>query len=129
MHGNNGGSLYHEALLDKRKDVLTGLGLQVNELAQAIRASDEDQAQMSHDEFLNMRLNKIEWDTLRLIDEALDRLQTGDYGTCMRCEEPISPKRLKALPWAKYCVRCQEKLSKRDQEGTRDEAPDLVWSS
>jgi len=120
---------YQQALLDKRRDVLTGLGLQVNELAQDGRVSDEDQAQMSHDEFLNLRLNKIEWDTLRLVDEALDRLQAGDYGTCLRCEEPIPAKRLKALPWAKYCVRCQEKLARRDQDGMRDEAPDLVWSS
>lgn len=120
---------HHQALLDKRKDVLQGLGLQINELAQDGRVSDEDQAQLSHDEFLNLRLNKIEWETLRLIDEALDRLQAGDFGTCLRCEEPISPKRLKALPWAKYCVKCQERLARRDQESARDEAPDLVWSS
>ena len=41
-------------------------------------------------------------------DEALDRLDSGDYGICLSCEEPIPVKRLRALPWARYCIPCQE---------------------
>ena len=45
---------------------------------------------------------------LRQIDAALKRIDDGEFGTCLECEEPISPKRLAAVPWATYCLRCQE---------------------
>ena len=37
----------------------------------------------------------------------------GHYGVCMECEEPISTKRLDAVPWAKYCVTCQDLVANR----------------
>jgi DnaK suppressor protein len=45
---------------------------------------------------------------LRQIDAALKRIDDGEFGTCLECEGPISPKRLAAVPWATYCLRCQE---------------------
>jgi len=51
---------------------------------------------------------------LREVTAALERIDEGDYGICARCEEEISPKRLKALPWARHCVPCQNAI---DQEG------------
>ena len=46
---------------------------------------------------------------LQLIDEALQRIRTGTYGTCIECEEELQQKRLEAVPWARYCVSCAEK--------------------
>lgn len=46
--------------------------------------------------------------TLREIDGALQRVAVGTYGECEDCGEEISPQRLKAIPWARYCVSCQE---------------------
>jgi RNA polymerase-binding transcription factor DksA len=43
---------------------------------------------------------------------ALDRLKNGDYGTCVECEEAISPARLQALPEVTTCVRCQDRLER-----------------
>lgn len=43
---------------------------------------------------------------LALVRQALDRLAEGEYGVCMKCEEPIDPKRLMARPEAAYCVQC-----------------------
>ncbi len=43
------------------------------------------------------------------IDEALRRLQDGTYGTCEDCTREISPERLKAMPFARRCVECQQK--------------------
>lgn len=45
---------------------------------------------------------------LNSIDEALKRTETGDYGLCVNCGEPVPEKRLEAVPWAKYCLRCQD---------------------
>src|SRR5277367_6683880 len=44
----------------------------------------------------------------RRIRWALDRIQDGSYGICLQCEEEITPKRLKAMPWAERCIACQE---------------------
>jgi len=46
--------------------------------------------------------------SLMQINNALERIDDGEFGVCMECEEPISPKRLAAVPWAAYCLRCQE---------------------
>ena len=45
---------------------------------------------------------------LKLIDEALLRISDDEYGICQNCEKPIVAKRLEALPWARYCLDCQE---------------------
>jgi RNA polymerase-binding transcription factor DksA len=41
------------------------------------------------------------------IDEALRRIETGTYGTCVRCGKPISEERLEAIPYATRCIDCQ----------------------
>ena len=38
----------------------------------------------------------------------MERIEHSSYGVCLECEEPISPKRLKAIPWAERCIVCQE---------------------
>lgn len=47
---------------------------------------------------------------LALIDEALLRIEDKEYGPCQNCENDINPKRLAAIPWARYCLNCQELL-------------------
>jgi DnaK suppressor protein len=43
---------------------------------------------------------------------ALERLKSGDYGTCVECDEKISPARLQAMPEVTTCVRCQDRLER-----------------
>jgi DnaK suppressor protein len=69
-----------------------------------------DLSQQSHEEWLFLNRNNLEKTLLREVEEALVRVKEGTYGVCQECEEPISSKRLQALPWAKFCVRCQELL-------------------
>jgi DnaK suppressor protein len=76
-----------------------------------------DLSQQSHEEWLFLNRNNLEKSLLREVEEAMARVQEGTYGICQECEEPISPKRLQALPWAKFCVRCQEVLGAMDQAG------------
>jgi DnaK suppressor protein len=45
---------------------------------------------------------------LQLIQEALNRIEDASFGLCCHCENPISEKRLEAVPWACYCVACQD---------------------
>ena len=53
----------------------------------------------------NLELNSIK---LKESNAALARIADGTYGICLECEEPISAKRLAALPTAALCIRCQE---------------------
>jgi DnaK suppressor protein len=100
---------FRHALLKKRALILSALRVdrgQPNE-----RVGEEDQGTVAHEQFVSMRLNRLDYAQLRMIDEALDRLDSGDYGVCLSCEEEIAEKRLRALPWAKYCVPCQEQVT------------------
>jgi len=61
---------------------------------------------------------------LSQIGAALARINDGEFGICVECEEPISPKRLAAVPWAAYCLRCQEMHDLEDRDG--DAGPQLA---
>jgi DnaK suppressor protein len=111
---------YRKILIEKRKSVLAGLGIKFDTLAKMGRVAEEDQAQLSHDEFVSLRLNSLDYAQLRLVEEALDRIHTGDYGACLSCEKSIPPKRLQALPWAQYCVSCQQNLGSFQQTETEE---------
>jgi DnaK suppressor protein len=47
---------------------------------------------------------------LNMIDAALKRIQADEYGVCANCQEELQQKRLEAVPWAKHCIACQEKM-------------------
>ena len=80
--------------------------------------SDEgDLSQHHHDEWIFLNRNTIDVKLLREISDALHRLDQDTYGICMECEEPISGKRLDAVPWARYCVTCQELIATRIAAG------------
>jgi len=45
---------------------------------------------------------------LKLVNEAIQRMNIGLYGNCSTCDEPINPKRLTALPYTTKCINCAE---------------------
>lgn len=53
---------------------------------------------------------------LRIIDRTLHRLREGTFGICAECEQPISQKRLQAMPTAEYCIRCQQEFEQTPGE-------------
>ncbi len=53
---------------------------------------------------------------LRNARAALDRIQAGSFGVCQECEEEIHPKRLAAVPWAAFCIHCQEAIDRNSEE-------------
>lgn len=48
---------------------------------------------------------------LKEINETLERIDKGEYGTCDKCGSAISPKRLEAVPAVKYCIECAKKVT------------------
>jgi DnaK suppressor protein len=73
------------------------------------RTADElDEVQFAADRELSTRNLERRVGLLRSVRGALDRISDGSYGACLECEEEISPKRLRAMPWATLCINCQE---------------------
>ena len=57
-----------------------------------------------------------EFNQLRDVRAALRRIQEGSYGICQECDEDIHQKRLAAVPWATFCIRCQEAVDHNLEE-------------
>jgi len=75
-----------------------------------------DLSQFDLDSDINYSLLQGQLERLKSIEEALRKLEEGTYGYCEECGEPIPIKRLKVLPFARYCVRCQEKIEKLSKQ-------------
>lgn len=66
-----------------------------------------------------------EFNQLRDARAALRRIEEGSLGICQGCDENIHPKRLAAVPWAQFCIRCQEALD-GNLEDTQSPTGDLL---
>lgn len=100
------------AVLESKRQELTSLyehDVHVGKESTDDSADDSiDRANNSFNRELMFSLSDAERQTLILIDEAFDRLEKGEYGQCSHCGEPIGLARLNAVPWARYCIDCQE---------------------
>lgn len=67
-----------------------------------------DEVQHASERELAIRNLDRETQLLRQVRGALRRMNEGSYGVCLHCDEDISPKRLSAVPWAAYCINCQQ---------------------
>lgn len=100
---------YRKLLLSKRAELCSKLRARFDTMAELGHVAIEDQAPISGEEFISLRLNRLYYQQLRLVDAALDRLESGDYGVCVDCGNPVSSKRLAAIPWASHCIVCQDR--------------------
>jgi len=79
-----------------------------------------DEVQNAAERELAIRNLDRESNLLRNVRAALRRIDEGEFGTCVHCEEEISPKRVAAVPWTPYCIGCQEAADRAQQEGSED---------
>ena len=80
-----------------------------------------DEVQLAGERELAIRNLDRESNLLRNVRGALTRVADGSYGICLHCEEDIKPKRLDAVPWTKYCIRCQEASDRHEFEADAGE--------
>lgn len=104
----------YEAKLVEQRNALLGMVERTEDYG---READRDVSQDPADKASNSYTKELlfsqstnERNTLKLIEEALDRIGEGSYGECINCGEEISQKRLDAIPWTPHCIRCQELL-------------------
>ncbi len=83
---------------------------------------DEDWGPFSHERYVSGHVRALDSQKLKLIDFALERLASGEYGICVDCDNPISAKRLSAIPWASRCVACQERFAETEHSYTETAA-------
>jgi len=104
---------YKTILLKKREELLASIKSEPEALAASLRTPDEVEfAVKTAEQDVTALTADIRSQTLREVDSALKRVSRGLYGVCESCNEEISPARLKAIPWARYCVTCQELVSR-----------------
>ncbi|HTY20507.1 MAG TPA: TraR/DksA family transcriptional regulator [Geobacteraceae bacterium] len=80
-----------------------------------------DQASSERDRELELLLGDREREKLHNIDEALLKIEEGEYGICEECEEDIPIGRLKVVPFARYCVKCKADIEKLQAQTKRFE--------
>jgi DnaK suppressor protein len=102
---------FKKKLLEKKDELFRT----VSKTEQYGREADEDATQDIADKAANSYTKEFlfsqssnERSTLQLINEALDRLEGGTFGSCVACESEIQQKRLEAVPWTRHCISCQE---------------------
>jgi len=106
---------FKKILLKEREDIIG----EVKQISESSKEMGQDGIQDIGDEAANiynkqilLSLSENERVRLQEVDEALDRIANGTYGTCEECGGPISLKRLEVRPVAKYCVPCLMNLEK-----------------
>ncbi|MGH9660896.1 MAG: TraR/DksA family transcriptional regulator [Bryobacteraceae bacterium] len=114
----------HKASLEaKRAELAGGLrnreGIVIEKTADAL-----DEVQLAGERELAIRNLDREASLLRSVRGALARIADGTYGVCMHCDEEISPKRMVAVPWTAFCIRCQEAADRHEFEAA--ETPDRL---
>jgi DnaK suppressor protein len=112
-----------KAELEKYKNILEA---KQAELTGALRNRDEiviekapdalDEVQLAGERELAIRNLDRDSNMLRQIRRALGRIADGSYGVCLHCDEDISPKRVNAVPWAAFCIKCQEQVDRHEIE-------------
>ncbi len=85
-------------------------GGKLNEVLDAVESSEAD-----IQEDLEFALIQMKSETLNKINDALARLDHGDYGYCYECGDEIAEKRLRALPFAVRCKDCEEQRENAEQ--------------
>lgn len=117
-HGNIDKSRYeelHKILEERRREILSEVQEKIKDvraegasgMMHAVAEAGETATADIQDD-IEFALIQMKAETLQKIIEALSRLEEGAYGNCFECGEEISPKRLRALPFAVRCKDCEE---------------------
>jgi DnaK suppressor protein len=115
---------YQTLLLAKKLELSSNLRANLGTLTGPGGAALDDLAPVLYDQFIALRINNLDYLQLKLIEEALARIDSEEYGVCADCGNAIARARLEAIPWAVRCIACQELFgSDSDSSSVNDPAP------
>lgn len=124
------------------RELLTRLQVETGQRIKDLRRDQEQESETEPEDEMDLAQTSAEVEThagliaraeekLRYLDEALARLDAGKYGNCLGCGGPIAIERLMAIPFASYCVDCQQERSRARPgwgEGTIIPPYDHQWT-
>ena len=114
----------YEAKLLEQRNTLLGMVERTEDYGREadrdVSQDPADKASNSYTKELLFSQSTTERNTLKLIEDAIGRVADGSFGDCLNCGQEIKPKRLEAIPWAPYCIDCQE-LQEKGLLGDKDE--------
>ncbi len=103
---------HYKKKLFERRDELNRI---VSKTEQYGREADEEATQDIADKAANSYTKEFLFSQssgdrflLQQIQDAIARIDQGNFGDCLNCEKEIQQKRLEAVPWAPLCIECQE---------------------
>jgi DnaK suppressor protein len=103
-------------LLDLREEILKIINSEEKPPAYSREAADEiDQATTVIGAMMGAAVSSNYNENLRKVEEALRRIETGEYGICISCEKEIPAARLKILPFTLHCIECQQELEREGE--------------
>jgi len=84
-------------------------------------ADISDDAARSYDRKLQGDLEKQEWNKLKQVEAALEKVTQDKYGTCEQCEAEIPEARLEIMPYAEFCTQCLSEIEENDAASLDDQ--------
>ena len=115
----------YKKILETKRDELEHIVRNRDAITIEKSADALDEVQHASERELAIRNLDRESNLLRNVRSALRRIEDGSFGICLHCEEEISPKRIAAVPWAAYCIQCQEQAD-RNQAAGEESLDDLL---
>jgi len=103
---------YRKKLLDRKKEIVVQLSefhSESREIETGIAMDVGDKAEISYTKEFLLSLSDVERAQLGMIDQALKRLDSEEFGLCEDCGKSIAKKRLDVIPWTPHCITCQKK--------------------
>ncbi len=123
---------YRKMLLKRREELAASVKSHAEELPDTgMDGATGDQADQAATDYTTEMFGALlerQAGTLEEVERALNKMDRGEFGICEACEKAIPSKRIKALPWARYCLECQQK-SDRIGAFRRSQAAQTEWES
>ena len=87
-------------------------------------ADISDDAARTYNRQLEGEIGNQEWQRLKQVDLAIQKIEEGEYGICSQCEEPIPEARLQVVPFTEFCTNCLSEMEKNPKAiSVNDEDP------
>ena len=110
---------YFRGILKDRKEQilinLSGVKEEITELQTQELSDEGDMAAANNDSLVESAIIAQQQKELNEIENALKKIENGEYGICEMCEDPIGFQRLKVKPHAVYCIDCREIVEKSNK--------------
>jgi len=106
-------------LQDEKSEIINTLIANNNDFKEIVDGMDpKDFADIASDDIDRKMIEMLgsqELKRLKLIESAQTRIKQGKYGHCIKCDRPIPPERLEAIPYALMCIECKSEEERRNR--------------